>query len=219
MKTMLHMVATLVIVGLVAGASLSLVSGWAQPLIEANETKVKMAGVMEVVPGGVSSKTLAEIASATPAPPGGDVEAYQVLDAQGQVLGWAVIGEGTGFSDKIRLMVGVAPDFGRTLGIRILKDAETPGLGTKIREGDFPDRFFGRGGQAPSLGDGPLTVVKAPPGAANEVQAITGATISSKAVVKIVNEGVARLRARVGAGAAGGGTGAPAAPGRGEAGR
>lgn len=196
MKTTLHMVATLVIVGLVAGASLSLVSGWAQPLIDANETKVKMAGVMEVVPGGAASKPVAGIAGGAAA--GADLEAYQVLDARGQVMGWAVVGEGTGFSDKIRLMVGVAPDMSRTLGIKILKDSETPGLGTKIREGIYPDQFFGRGRTAPSLAAGALTVVKAPPGAPNEVQAITGATISSKAVVRIVNESVAALKSRVG---------------------
>ncbi len=216
MKLMLHMVATLAVVGLMAGASLSLVSGWAQPLIEANETRVKLAGVMEVVPGGASSKLLAEVAGA-PGTGAGDVEAFQVLDAQGQVLGWAVIGEGTGFSDKIRLMVGVAPDFSRTLGIKVLKDAETPGLGTKIREGGFPDQFFGRAGTAPSLTDGALTVVKSPPGAPNEVQAITGATISSKAVVKIVNEGVSRLRARIGGPSADGAPGASATPAQGEA--
>jgi len=212
MKLMLHMVATLAVVGLIAGGSLSLVSGWAQPLIEANETRVKLAGVMEVVPGGASSKTLAEIAGAPGSSSGGDLEAFQVLDAQGEVLGWAVIGEGTGFSDKIRLMVGVAPDFSRTLGIKVLKDSETPGLGTKIREGSYPDRFFGRGGSAPSLKDGALAVVKSPPGAPNEVQAITGATISSKAVVKIVNEGVSRLRARVGNAAGGNAPGAAATP-------
>jgi len=205
-------------VGLIDGASLSLVSGWAQPLIEANETRVKLAGVMEVVPGGASSKPLAEVAAA-PGPAAGDLEAFQVLDAQGQVLGWAVIGEGTGFSDKIRLMVGVAPDFSRTLGIKILKDSETPGLGTKIREGSYPDRFFGRGGPPPSLKDGALTVVKSPPGAANEVQAITGATISSQAVVKIVNEGVSRLRARMGGPAADAAPTPSATPAQGEAGR
>ncbi|HSK10931.1 MAG TPA: FMN-binding protein [Vicinamibacterales bacterium] len=201
MKTALHMVATLAIVGVMAAASLSLVSGWAQPLIDANETKVKMAGVVEVVPGGAASKPLAEVAGGTAS--GGGLEAYQVLDAQGQVMGWAVVGEGTGFSDKIRLMVGVAPDMSRTLGIKVLKDSETPGLGTKIREGDYPDQFFGRGRTAPSLAAGALAVVKGAAGAPNEVQAITGATISSKAVVQIVNESVSRLRSRIGQGEAG----------------
>ena len=200
MKTTLHMVATLTSVGVIAGASLSLVNGWAQPLIDANETKVKMAGVVEVVPGGAASKPVSEVA---PGPASGDpLEAYQVLDGQGQVLGWAVIGEGTGFSDKIRLMVGVSPDLNRTLGIKILKDSETPGLGTKIREGAYPDQFYGRGRPAPSLEAGPLAVVKSAPGAPNEVQAITGATISSKAVVSIVNQSVSALRSRIGQGEA-----------------
>jgi electron transport complex protein RnfG len=208
MKTALHMVATLVVVGVIAGASLSLVSGWAQPLIAANETRVKMAGVMEVVPGGTTSKPISEVHPTTGS--GSSLEAYQVLDADGRVLGWAVVAEGTGFSDKIRLMVGLAPDMTRTLGIKVLKDSETPGLGTKIREGAFPDQFFGRGRTAPSLAAGALAVVKEAAGAPHEVQAITGATISSKAVVRIVNDGVSQLRSGVGGALAGRQPGAPA---------
>lgn len=198
MKSALHMMATLLTVGLLAGGSLSLVNGWAQPLIEQYEYGVKMAGVMEVVPGGATSRSLAEAAPAADGQPGGDtLEAYQVLDAAGTVKGWAVVREGTGFSDKIRLMVGLSPDLSRTLGLKILKDAETPGLGTKIRGGSFPDRFFGRGSAAPAFAADALKVVKGPPGAPDEVQAITGATISSKAVVRIINDGTKCLRARL----------------------
>ncbi|MFA7331469.1 MAG: FMN-binding protein [Candidatus Delongbacteria bacterium] len=195
MKTTLHMLATLLAVGLLAGASLALVSGWAQPIITENETRAKLAAVMDVVPGGASSKTLAELAPGAPA----ELDAYQVLDAQGQVLGWAVVGEGTGFADKIRLIVGLSPDLSQTVGLKVLKDNETPGLGTKIREGLFPDQFFGRAGRpAPVLGQTELKVVKSPPAAPQEIQAITGATISSKAVVRIINASVQALRAGLG---------------------
>jgi electron transport complex protein RnfG len=219
MKTTLHMVATLSAVGLIAGGTLSLVSGWAQPLIDDNEAKVKMAGVMEVVPGGAISKPIAEVVPAAVSGAGSDLDAYQVVDGQGQVLGWAVVSEGTGFSDKIRLMVGLAPDLSRTLGIKVLKDSETPGLGTRIREGIFPDRFFGRESAAPTFLDGALKIVKGPPAAPHEVQAITGATISSKAVVRIVNDGVQRLRARLGTSVAAGQTGSGDPASQGEAGR
>jgi electron transport complex protein RnfG len=189
MKTILHMLATLSLVGLLSGGALALVNAWAGPLIEANETRVKLAAVMEVVPGGVRSQPLAELA------PASDLDAYLVFTSSGEPAGWAVVGTGTGFSDKIRLMVGLSPDLEQTLGLKVLKDAETPGLGTEIRAGAFPDRFFGRGGEAPSLALQELKVVKGAPAAPHEIQAITGATISSKAVVRIVNDCVARLRA------------------------
>jgi electron transport complex protein RnfG len=166
---------------------------------------------MEVVPGGVTSRPLADVAPAADGQAAGDaLEAYQVLDAAGTVRGWAVVREGTGFSDKIRLMVGLAPDLSSTLGLKVLKDAETPGLGTKIREGSFPDRFFGRGSAPPVFAADLLKIVKGPPGAADEVQAITGATISSKAVVRIINDGAGRLRARLGRQATSGPAPAPA---------
>ncbi|MDO8837095.1 MAG: FMN-binding protein [Vicinamibacterales bacterium] len=216
MKSALHMMATLLAVGLLAGGSLSLVNGWAQPFIEQHDYRVKMAGVMEVVPGGVTSRPLAEVAPVAGAQATGDaLEAYQVLDGAGAVKGWAVVREGTGFADKIRLMVGLAPDLSSTLGLKVLKDAETPGLGTKIREGSFPDRFFGRGSAPPVFAADTLKVVKGPPGAADEVQAITGATISAKAVVRIINDGTSRLRARLARQSTAGPATAPASP-RGE---
>jgi electron transport complex protein RnfG len=196
MRSVLHILATLVVVGSLSGGVLALVSGWAQPIIDANETKAKLAAVMEVVPGGAASRPLAEALPVAPA----DLDAYEVQDAAGQTLGWAVVGVGTGFADKIRLIVGFSPDLDHTVGLKVLKDAETPGLGTEIRAGAFPDQFYGRAGRAaPSLAGAGLKVVKGVPAAPHEVQAITGATISSKAVVAIVNENVQRLRAALGA--------------------
>ena len=175
---------------------LALVSGWAQPIIDANETRAKLAAVMEVVPGGAESRPLAEAKPGAPA----DLDAYEVRDAAGQTLGWAVVGVGTGFADKIRLMVGFTPDLDQTVGLKVLKDSETPGLGTEIRAGAFPDQFFGRAGRpAPSLAAHELKVVKVPPSEPHHVQAITGATISSKAVTAIINAEAARLRAVLGA--------------------
>lgn len=198
MRGVLHILATLMVVGALSGSVLALVSGWAQPIIDENETKSKLAAVMEVVPGGAASRPLAEARPGAPA----DLDAYEVQDAAGQTLGWAVVGVGTGFADKIRLIVGLSPDLDHTVGLKVLKDAETPGLGTEIRAGAFPDQFYGRAGRAaPSLGAAELKVVKAVPAAPHEVQAITGATISSKAVVAIINENVRRLRAALGSSA------------------
>ncbi len=114
--------------------------------------------------------------------------------------GMWIFGFGAGFlTVLIRLIVGLSPDLSQTVGLKVLKDNETPRLGTKIREGLFPDQFFGRAGRpAPVLGQAELKVVKTPPAASHEVQAITGATISSKAVVRIINASVQALRAGLG---------------------
>ena len=71
------------------------------------------------------------------------------------------------------------------VGMEILQSRETPGLGDKIyKDADFVANF-----SALSADPQIVTVKKGTRSAANEVDAITGATISSKAVVQIINRG------------------------------
>jgi len=94
-----------------------------------------------------------------------------------------------GYSGNIDIMVGIDPS-GTIAGIEILSHAETPGLGDKIfKDQDFVDQFFAR----PQT---PLAAIKAGSGkgAPGEIDAITGATISSKVVVSIINNGIAEWR-------------------------
>lgn len=98
---------------------------------------------------------------------------------------------GSGFQGKIVMMVGVTPDFKQLTGIKVLEQVETPGLGTKIVEDPsqktnqfwFSDQFKGLELQ-PEI----ALVKNRKPTRDNEIQAITGATISSRAVVRILND-------------------------------
>jgi electron transport complex protein RnfG len=93
--------------------------------------------------------------------------------------------------------VGVTPDFSGITGAVILEQVETPGLGTKIEHdpsnsnpGWFMDQFTGLNTQPK------ITYVKnEQPDADNEIRAITGATISSKAIVNILNENIKKAQA------------------------
>jgi electron transport complex protein RnfG len=88
---------------------------------------------------------------------------------------------GNGFSDKITLMVGVSEDLESISGIEILKQTDTPGLGARIVEPEFKDKFK-------NLRTTPaIECTKDENPGPNEIQAITAATITSKAVVDIVN--------------------------------
>ncbi len=190
MKLFIHMFLTLTLVGIVSGGALSLVNTWAQPKIAANELAEKLAGVEMVVPGYADSVTLATLLGLSEEDKS-IPEAWKVLGEDGEHIGWALVGVGNGFQDKVHLMVGLTPDLGRSLGLKILKDSETPGLGTKIREGKYPAQYAT--GEL-ELADG-LKCVKRPPEAVHEVEAITGATISSVAVVDIINAAVLDLKA------------------------
>jgi len=69
----------------------------------------------------------------------------------------------------------------------VLEQKETPGLGARIVEAGWREQFAGKPARRP------LKVSKAATGE-EEVQAVTGATISSESVVSIVNEAVAGFR-------------------------
>ncbi|NOY86198.1 MAG: RnfABCDGE type electron transport complex subunit G [Deltaproteobacteria bacterium] len=85
-----------------------------------------------------------------------------------------------GYSGKIQIMMGVLPD-GRLGGIEILSHAETPGLGARIVEPSFKNQFKGR-----SLKNTNFKVKKD----GGDIDQLTGATISPRAVVGAVRRGL-----------------------------
>lgn len=179
MKTIIAMLATLSVIGIVSGGGLALVSGWADPLIAANKKADTERAIFLVQPDAKKYEAVAEV----------KYELYRVFDASGQPTGYSLPWEGNGFQGKVRLMIGVSPDLTTITSVEILEQVETPGLGTKIAEEPFRPQFNGL--KAMPQVD---WVKGAPPTKANEVQTITGATISSKAVVAIINDGLAHLR-------------------------
>lgn len=85
-----------------------------------------------------------------------------------------------GYGGDIELMVGILAN-GTVNGVEVLSHLETPGLGAKITKGKFKDRFKNR-----NLSNTKWAVKKD----AGDVDGITGATISSRAVIKAVKEGL-----------------------------
>ena len=85
-----------------------------------------------------------------------------------------------GYGGNIEVMVGLLPN-GTIHGVEVLSHLETPGLGAKIREVKFKDRFKKR-----NLSNTTWAVKKD----AGDIDGITGATISSRAVIKAVKEGL-----------------------------
>jgi electron transport complex protein RnfG len=115
------------------------------------------------------------------------VDVKRGLDASGRTVGWAFVCEGSGFADKIQLVVATDAAFETIAGFRVLSSNETPGFGDKInippdQGGFFQPQFIG----APV---GTLTLVKSgdPAEINDQIVAISGATVSSQAVVDIFN--------------------------------
>ena len=179
MKTILAMLATLTAIGVVSGGGLAMISSWADPLIAANKKAATERAIFLVQPEAKQYEVVTEV----------PYELYRVLDESGSPTGYSFPWEGNGFQGKIRMMIGLTPDLATITAIEVLEQVETPGLGTLILEDPFRGQFNGLKA-VPEV----VWVKGVPPTKENEIQTITGATISSKAVVDIVNDGLVRLR-------------------------
>lgn len=189
-----RLVLTLAMAGLLSGFGIVGVYQATLPTIEANKAAALARAVFEVVPGAATMGRYEWADDALVAAPDGKGEAvYAAWGPDGALLGFAIPAEGPGFQDTIRLLYGYAPAEGRITGLRVLESRETPGLGDKI----IKDAHFV--GTWTDLRPAP-GIVLVPHGARanpNEVDAITGATISSRAVVKIVDTAHASWGPRV----------------------
>jgi len=179
MKTAVHLILTLSIIGIVAGGSLSMVSEWAAPLIAANQKAATEEAIFLVHTGG---KRYEEVKNA-------GCEVYKVYDSSNKLLGYSLVYEGSGFQGKIKIMAALTEDLNKILSYEILEQAETPGLGTKVTEDPFKSQFKNLT-TTPSI----IGLKGAIPTNPNEIQTVTGATISSKAVVAIINSGISHMR-------------------------
>ncbi|HSM09364.1 MAG TPA: FMN-binding protein [Gemmatimonadota bacterium] len=183
-----RLLGTLTIAGALAGLLLVLVNGWAEPRIMAHRAEVLREAVHEVLGGPDHYETLFLVDGRFTAdlPAGMDSLAldriYAGYDADGRQVGLAIAGGEPGFQDVIQLLFGFDPTTGRITGMKVLDSKETPGLGDKIEK----DSVFGAEFSDPVP---PLVGVKrgAGSGDEHEVDMITGATISSRTVIDIIN--------------------------------
>jgi len=215
---------TLGFAGALAGALLVFVFLWSQPKILAYRAKVLKEAVTEVLKGPDHFETVFLLQDSTLTarlPEGVDsLDADQVLDkvylgydADGASVGFALEAEGFGFQDIIAVIFGYDAETRQVLGMKVLRHLETPGLGDKIvKDSAFVAEFDGVG--SPILGVKPDRNTGNPA----QVDMITGATISSVAVIKIINERIEELGDLLAAYEAGGGgsTGASAGTPAGE---
>ena len=111
--------------------------------------------------------------------------AYKALDSNGEHLGWVIRAGGQGFADKIELLIGCGAKFRKITGLYVLDQKETPALGEKIRESAWRAQFAGRD----VWRDVRITKTAVKEGD-NEIEAVTGATVSSLSVCNIVNNAV-----------------------------
>jgi len=98
----------------------------------------------------------------------------------GVIKGYIIASEANGYGGPIGVLTAIGAD-GAVRGIDIYKSSETPGLGENIRNTSFKAQFIGTSGT--------VAVARYEPGA-NEIHAVTGATVSTAAAVGAVNAAI-----------------------------
>ncbi len=187
----------------VFGTALAGIQAKLGPVIEDNKIKETQAKIPGLVLGedgaaglAAQNQSLKVKSRVIEVKKGGTTKFYTVYDAwmpDGNLAGHVVKAAGQGYADKIELLVGLNANGDKITGLFILDQKETPGLGAKILDDPWRAQFTDA-----STGQN-LTVVKGGgTGQANEIDAISGATISSRSVTGIVNTAVADVKPRLG---------------------
>lgn len=179
MNISLRMIIVLTVVSLFAGISLVFVNQYAAPLIKQNAEKAIEKAVFTVLPDAKKTDKITF----------GETTIFKGINEENQPVGYAFLAEGSGYQGVIKIMVGIDSKLEKLTGIEILESVETPGLGAKIAKPHFKDQFKG-------VSVSPIInyVKGRKPTRPNEIQAITGATISSRSVVKILNTNIKKIK-------------------------
>ena len=177
---------TLAVAGLISGVAIIGIYEATLQTITENKARELREAVFKVLPGVTAMQPFVyrDGGLVVSEPDKDEPVVYGGYDDNGQFVGYAMPGAGPGFQDTIALLYGYKPAEKLVVGMEVLESRETPGLGDKIyKDMDFVDEFY-------SLAIEPeiVAVKKGTKTADNHVDAITGATISAKAVVRIINE-------------------------------
>jgi electron transport complex protein RnfG len=192
----LRLVLTLAIAGLVSGVAIIGIYESTLPTITANKARELRAAVFKVLPGVSQMQALVyrdgELV-VVDMPDKDEPVIYGGYGEQRDFVGYAMPAAGPGFQDTIGILYGYQPREKIVVGMEVLESRETPGLGDKI----YKDAVWVGGFSALSVEPEIFAVKKGTKSQPNEIDAITGATISSKAVVRIINEAHAAWSAQL----------------------
>ncbi|HEY8891124.1 MAG TPA: FMN-binding protein [Clostridium sp.] len=110
-------------------------------------------------------------------------------EKDGKIIAYVVPAESKGYGGAIKMLVSVTPQ-GKIINFDILDSKETPGLGDNASKDPFKNQFKGKEAKQLEVTKDPTKI--------DQIQAMTGATISSKAVTKGIKEAVQKVTQFVG---------------------
>lgn len=176
MKDTIKLGVVLFFITAVCAGLLGLVNSITSPIIKEKKEVAKQEAMKLLIEGAEEFEPILEIQE-------NEVQELYIARANSVYLGAVAKISPEGYGGAIELLVGVNNE-GYVTGVQVLSHAETPGLGANILKESFRGQFIGK--------QAPIEVVK---GSAEEgeISAITGATITSRAITQGVNQAVSYI--------------------------
>jgi len=171
-NSIFHVASNLVAACFISGLVIGAVYYVTAPVAAQKAEMLKQESMKELVPEADKFEDVASKPGWTAAVKGKEIAAYIVPS------------ESKGYGGALKLLVAVTPS-GQVIDFTLLEHNETPGLGDNAQKPEFRKQFAGK---TPDK----LIVVKAP-GNTENIQAMTGATITSRAVTKGVKEAAEKV--------------------------
>lgn len=169
-KEIVKVIVTMVLVSAIAAAALAATYTPTQNQLKILQEEQKKAAMKELLPQAADFEPVTGSQVDSEGNP--VVLYYRGVDASGNTVGYAVQRQQVGAQGMIELMTGMSADFATITGFQVMKHSETPGLGSLITTDAFRGQFV----------DLPLSDVSLTKNG-GKINALTGATISSQAVV------------------------------------
>ncbi len=193
----MRMIMTLAVAGFFSGLILVCAYVFTLPIIERNKEEALQEAIYRVLPGCKKYDAMilagGELKKQENASDRSVERIFLGYNEAGSVIGFAIPASEPGFADVIRLIYGFNGTGKVIIGYEILDSKETPGLGDKI----FKDKHFVSNFTSLAVDpdiEATKTGAKTKP---NQVETITGATISSKAVIRALQKSITKWRAAI----------------------
>ncbi|OIP10322.1 MAG: FMN-binding protein [Betaproteobacteria bacterium CG2_30_68_42] len=201
------MIRTLGVVATLCGVIIVAAYQWTLAPIAANRRIVIERAVFKVIPSAHRIEPFIALPNGTIQPAGealpqGAIRFYAAYGSGGALAGIAAEGAAKGYADTVRILFGYVPGCACITGIAVVSMRETPGIGTRI----LTDREFLSNFQAldvrlnrelSGLANAVQTVKHGTKTRPWEIDAIAGATVTSRAVGRAIDAGAQRLLPRL----------------------
>jgi electron transport complex protein RnfG len=174
------------------------------PTIKRKQAEYLQSSIFEVLPAaksvrkfhvvpGESTSSGTRLALLEGDESGNEIMVYATYDENSKLNGVALAAAGQGYTDTIRILYGFDPNRSAIVGMKVLETKETPGIGDKIEldpafRANFVALDVSLNDEATGLANEIITVKNGARQNPWEIDGITGATISSKAIGKMLNQ-------------------------------